>query len=147
MSILPSVDTSQTPTPERTAFTSRVTRRQPVVLAGAREPLRAQPLARLHECSAALLRPAVTGGEARGLEVLAAMRPGKGADRDGRVGRARGGRAQLRDGALGERGHDGVAVDAGGLALIGRHAERGVALQQLDRAIAFACGERHVRRV
>ena len=34
--------------------------------------------------------------------------------------------------------------DVGGLALIGRHAERGVALEMLDRAEAFGCGERDV---
>ena len=41
-------------------------------------------------------------------------------------------------------GHHGVAVDVGGLALVGRHAERGVALEMLDRAEAFAVRERHV---
>ncbi len=43
--------------------------------------------------------------------------------------------------AAGQFGHQGEAVDVGGLALVGRHAERGVALEVLDRAEALALGE------
>ena len=48
------------------------------------------------------------------------------------------------DGPGGELGHQRQAVDVGGLALVGGHAERGVALEVLDRAEALVPGERHV---
>ena len=40
--------------------------------------------------------------------------------------------------------HDRKRVDVGGLALVGAHAERGVALQMLDRLVAFLMRELHV---
>ena len=51
---------------------------------------------------------------------------------------------RLVDRAAGQRRHRREAVDIGGLALIGRHAERGVALQVLDRDVALAGRERDV---
>ena len=52
----------------------------------------------------------------------------------------------LGDGALGERGHDGESVDVRGLALIRRHAQRRIALQVLDGAVALrARRARHPR--
>ena len=41
----------------------------------------------------------------------------------------------------GALGHQREAVDVGGLALVGGHAERRVAFQVLDRAEALALGE------
>ena len=117
---------------------------EPVGLAGPRIPLRAQPVARLDEHGAVLLRPSVRRRQPRRPEVLAAVRARQRADRDRREGRAEGGRAGLRDGLGGELGHQREAGDVGGLALVGGHAERGVALEVLDRAEALVAGERHV---
>ena len=72
------------------------------------------------------------------------MMPGERADRDRRVGRPVGRGADLRDGAAGQLGQDREAGDVRDLALVGRHAERGVALEVLDRAEALALGERDV---
>ena len=47
--------------------------------------------------------------------------------------------------APGDLGQHRRAVDVAGLALVGRHAERGVALEMLGDAEAFARGELHVR--
>ena len=58
--------------------------------------------------------------------------------------RAIGGRSRFINGAAGQRRHRGNGVDIGGLALIGRHAERGVALQVLDGDVALTRGERDV---
>jgi GAF domain-containing protein len=117
---------------------------EPIGLAGPRIPLRAQPIARLGEHGALLLRPLVGGRQPRRLEVLAAVHPGERPDRDRRVGRAEGGSAGLRDGAGGELRHQRQAGHVRGLALVGCHAERGVAFEVLDRAEALLPGERHV---
>ena len=63
---------------------------------------------------------------------------GEGADGDRHVGRPVDGRAGLGNGFAGHRRHDGKAGDVGGLALVGRHAERRVALEMLDRFKALA---------
>ena len=69
---------------------------------------------------------------------------GDDAHRDGHERRAIGGRSRLIDGAAGQRRHRGDGGDIGGLALIGRHAKRGVALEMLDGDVAFARRERDV---
>ena len=74
------------------------------------------------------------------------MVPGEGADRDRREGRAERRRPDLADRPPGRLGEDREAVEVGGLALVGRHAERGVALDVLRRAEAFARRELDVRR-
>ena len=72
--------------------------------------------------------PVVHGGEPLRLQLAIALRRQR-AQRDGRKRRAEAGRADLVD-RLAERvGHDGEAGHVGGLALVGRHAERGVALR------------------
>ena len=73
-----------------------------------------------------------------GLEMFAPGPAGERADRHGRVGRAEGGRADRRDVLAEGLGHQGQADDIAVLALVGRHAERRVALQMLDRDIALA---------
>ncbi len=70
---------------------------------------------------------------------------GEGADRHRHEGKAGTDGAALRDAAAGKAGHDREAVDIGGLALVGCHAERGVALQMLDRDVILSRGERDVR--
>ena len=76
--------------------------------------------------------------------MLAAVMAGERADRDRRVGRPERRGAGRGDRAAGQRRHDGEAVDVGGSALVGRHAERGVALEMLDRAEALALGQRDI---
>ena len=117
---------------------------EPIGLPGCGEPLRAQPIAGLDEPGATLDGPGVSDGEARGLKVLAAMNPGEGSKRYRRVRRPRGSCSYLWDRTLSERSHDRVSVNVRGFPLVARHAERGVALQQLDRAKTFARSERHV---
>ena len=63
---------------------------------------------------------------------------GDDAYRDWRERRAISRRSRLIDGAAGECGHRGDGGDIGGLALIGRHAKRGVTLEMLDGDVAFA---------
>src|SRR3546814_2328991 len=69
---------------------------------------------------------------------------GQRAERDRRVRRAEAGAADLGNGEPALARHQGQADDVGGLALVGRHAERRVALQVLDRAEAFAVGKADV---
>ena len=68
----------------------------------------------------------------------------EGTDRYWRVRRPGASGAGLRDRAAGQFGEDREADDIGGLALVGRHPERGVALQMLYRAETLARGERDV---
>src|SRR5262245_46135759 len=79
-----------------------------------------------------------------GAEVASAVMAGKGADGDRRIGRPEGGGADRADIAPGGGGEDGGAVGVAGLALVGRHAERRVALEMLGDAEALARGELHV---
>ena len=74
------------------------------------------------------------------------MVPAHRAEAHRHVGRAIGRGADLRDRAAGHLGEDRQPRHVGHLALIGRHAERGVALQVLDRAEAFLIGERDILR-
>ena len=72
------------------------------------------------------------------IEQRAAVAAGDRAEGHRRVGRAEGRDADLRDALAGRRGDDAERVDVAGLALVGAHAGRGVALDVLDRAIALA---------
>jgi hypothetical protein len=53
--------------------------------------------------------------------------------------------ADLGDRRLADLGHDGERIEVRRLALVGAHAGRGVALEVLDRDIALAGGEVHIR--
>ena len=86
----------------------------------------------------------VHGGRAARLERVAFMRARERAERDRRIGRAVGRRADLGDGNAKRVGGDGEAVDVRELALIRAEAERSVALDVLDRAIVLAHGEMDV---
>ena len=144
-SILPSVETSQTPTRRAHRPHLAVDALEPVGLAGPRIPLRAQPVAGLDEHGALLLRPVVRRRQARRAELLAAMSARRA--RRSRPACRAGGRSWCRSAGWTwpvQLGHEREAGDVGGLALVGRHAERGVALQVLDRAEALALGERDV---
>ena len=70
--------------------------------------------------------------------------PASAPKRHRRVGRAEGGGADLRDRPAERVGEHGEAVDVGQLALVGRHAERRVALGMLDAGVALAA--RRARR-
>ena len=72
-----------------------------------------------------------------GIEQVAARGSGEGAEGHRRIGRAEGREPDLRDRLLLHGGGDGERVHVGELALIGRHAGRGVALDVLDRAHAL----------
>ena len=87
------------------------------------------------------LVPGVHRGLAGRLESGAARLAGEGAEGHRRVGRAEGGGADLRDRRGRGVGQHREAVDVGQLALVGGHAERGVALGVLDADIALARGE------
>ena len=100
--------------------------------------MRAQPGAGLDENRALLLRPLMRGREPCRPKLLAAVMAGESADRDRNIRRPVARRAGRRNRLAGQRGHDGQAVDVRELTLVGRHAERGVALQMLDRAEALA---------
>ncbi len=63
------------------------------------------------------------------------------AEGDRRVGRAEGRRPDSRDIHAERRGQHGHAVDVAELALVGPETERGIALDVLDVAIAFADGK------
>jgi hypothetical protein len=59
------------------------------------------------------------------------------AERDGRVGRPEGRRAELGGADIGELGEGPQRVQVAGLALVDCHAAGRVALQELDVAVAF----------
>ena len=65
-------------------------------------------------------------------EELATGAAGKRANGERRIRETEAGGSGLRDRAAGKLSHDRQGVDVGGLALVGRHAKRGVALQELD---------------
>ena len=112
--------------------------------ARAREPGRAIPEAGLDKDGAVLLGPVVQRRFAHRLEVLAARSAGQRAEGDRRIERAEGRGADLGRRDAARFGKDADGVDVGQLALIGRHAVGGVALGELDMAVAFAHGEAEV---
>ena len=78
------------------------------------------------------------------MELAADHAAGKRADRDRGGRRAVDGRAGFGDGLAGKPGHDREADDIGRLALVGRHAERRIALEVLDGAEVFLMRQPHV---
>ena len=79
-----------------------------------------------------------------GVEQVAHVAAAPGAEGHGRVGRAEGGRADLRDRQAARLRDDAQRVDVGRLALVGRHAGGGVALDVLDRGVALADRQQQV---
>ncbi len=79
--------------------------------------------------------------EALRAEVMAGAAPGERADGDARIGRPEGGGAGLGNADPAQPRHDGKGVDVAGLALVGAHAERRVALQMLDGLVALLMGQ------
>jgi hypothetical protein len=85
--------------------------------------------------------PLVDWRAADGQEELLRQRPGDRAEGEGRIGRAEGGDADLGDRLAGGFRENAEAVEVRRLALVGRHAEGGVALGVLHRLVALALGE------
>ena len=77
--------------------------------------------------------------------MAAASAADKRAEADGIVGWAETRRADGGNRQAARLGQDCEAVQVRGLALIGGHAERGVALQMLDGLEAFALRQPHIR--
>ena len=102
-------------------------------LAGAAIGARPLPQADIHHLAAGLDVPIVQRRPPERLQMRAARLAGERAEADGVVGRAEAGRADGGDGQAARAGEDREPVQVGGLALVGRHAERRVALQVLDR--------------
>ena len=112
-------------------------------LPGRAVDLRAVPQADGEHAGAVLDMPVMHRRQALGLEVAVAFGSQR-AERHRREGWPEAGRPGLRDRNAALRRHDGKAGNVRRLALVGRHAERGVALEVLHRDEAFAVGKPHV---
>ena len=132
--------------PDRRAhgFHFTVDRLLPVRLALARKIGRAQPGAGLDENGAEFFGQRVGWREPRRAEIDAAMMTGEGAQSHRRPRRAEHGDAGFRDRLAQQFRQNGEARHIGQLALVGRHAERGVALEMFDRNETFLFRQRHV---
>ena len=106
-----------------------------------REVPGALPLADVFELGTVFQVPFLHGGVALGLEQLATVTAGDGAEGHRGVVRAEHGGAHLGDADTDGAGSDGQTVDVAQLALIGTEAQRGVALDVLDRLEALAGGQ------
>src|SRR2546421_11123178 len=104
-----------------------------MLLSGARIILRAQPGAALDKHRALLGGPLMRRGKPDGTKILSPMMAGGRAEADRHVRRPIGRGADLGNRAAGNLAEDREAGHVRDLALIGRHAERGVALQMLYR--------------
>ena len=118
-----------------------------VGLSPARIAIGAAPQAdRLHIGAVGFV-PAVDRAHPQGLENLAPAFACQRAQGHGRIGRAEGGGADIRDLVVQGPGQHGQTVDVRQFALIGRHAKRGVTLGVFDTGIAFAGGQLDVRHL
>ena len=102
---------------------------------------RALPLTDVLEHRPQGLRLSVHGRAPDRIEQIPARMPGEGPERHRRIGRAERRQADFRDRPVERAGRDGEPVHVRRLALVGRHAGRGVALDMLDRSHALAHGE------
>ncbi len=114
------------------------------VLAGAGIVPGALPLADGLEDRAVGRVPGVHRRAPDRVEQGAGVAPDDRAEGDRRVGRAEGGDAELGNALAGDLRDDAERVDVAGLALVGAHAGRGVALDVLDRAVALPERQREV---
>ena len=96
--------------------------------------MRALPLTHVFKHGVAI----VDRRAANRVEQCAARRSGERAERDRRIWRAERGQPDLRHLPAGQRGDRGQRIQITGLALVGRHARRGVAFHLLDRVETFA---------
>ena len=88
--------------------------------------------------------PVVHGGTPYRLQVGAHATSGQGTNGGGCEGWPEGGGAHFLHPQTARRGHDGQAIQVGGLALVGAHAQRGVAFEVLHRLVALAVREFHI---
>ena len=114
------------------------------VLPGARVVPRPLPLTDVLEHRAVRLVPPVHRRAPHRVEHGAAVAPGDRAEGDRRIRRAKGGHADVGDRLTGDPRNDAQRIDVRRLALVRAHAGRGVALDMLDRAVAFAEREAEV---
>ena len=114
------------------------------VLAGARVVARPPPLPDRLEHGVGRDMPVVHRRHPQRVGQLAILAPGEQAVGDRHIRRARRGHASGGDALPGDRGEQGRAGEVAGLALVGAHAEGGIAFQMLHRSVAFARRERDV---
>ena len=86
----------------------------------------------------------MNGRTADGIEQVAARGAGESAESHRRIGRAEGRQAHLGDRLRERSGGDGERIHVRKLALVGRHAGGGVALDVLDRAHALLDRQAHI---
>ena len=116
-----------------------------MVFSAAREAIGPAPQANRFEISVGLFVPIVDWRAAQRLENLAPRFTCQSAQGHGRIGRAEGGGADIGDIGVKRPRQHGQPVDIGQFALVGGHAQGGVALGMFDRLVAFARGKLHVR--
>ena len=115
-------------------------------LPGARIRVRTRPESRVDEARAMRDVPVVHRRVACRLEMRTGFLARIGAEGDGGVGRAESRGTDCGNRPMKLLGEEREADDIAGLALVGAHPQRGVALEMLDRAEAFARRQRDVRR-
>ena len=101
-------------------------------------------MAHILERGAVLGRPFVNGRAADGIERFTPRGAGESAEAHRRVGRPEGGETNLGNRLLELGGGEAKRVHVGKLALVGRHAGGGVALDVLDRAHALLDRQAHI---
>ena len=116
----------------------------PCGFARARIPCGALPQAEFDKFGAAFAGQRIRGHQAFGGKALArAMCPQR-RHRNRHIGRAKGCRADIGDAAVLKRGHERQRRHVGRLALIGGHAQRGIAFQMFGCAKILAMGLRDI---
>src|SRR5207237_10020534 len=113
-------------------------------LPGAWIRVRTLPESRVDEARAMRDVPVVHRRVAFLLEMRTGFLARIGAEGDGCVGRAESRGADRGNGPMKLLGEEREADDIAGLALVGAHPQRGVALEMLDRLVALAPGGRDV---
>ena len=103
------------------------------------------PLADILEHRALGDVPILHRRQAGRIELITPIAPTHGTEGDGRIGRPKGGRANLADRPSDGAGQDAQRVDVGGAPLIGTEAGQGVALQMLGGIEALAHGKLDIR--
>src|SRR5690606_27408349 len=114
------------------------------VFAGFREIPCAPPQRHRLESRAMLFGPAIDWRLARDIKQFATIVAAERAEGGRRIGRTEGGETHLRRRALERIGCNGQTIDVGRLALIGRHAVGGIALDVLDGVEALAHGQTNI---
>ena len=115
-----------------------------LVLAGLRVVEGPLPLAHVLEDGAGFLVPGMHRRSANRVGQGADVTPGDSTERDGFVGRSEGRRAHCGNRRAKRAGKNRETRHVSGLALVGAHAQGGIALQVLDRLVAFPGRERDV---